>query len=220
MYHVSSFSVGETGHLSATCVKSSTSSIAKSSNVAGKWLDVETNAEVEYNDFDWNDSCDIDILQYEEFCSRDKNDNVTGRLWGQLAFLRDILDAAEFMLLMIANGYRLPFVQYPPHCNLKNHLSALKHPDFVQEAVAQLLRNHCITERTCPRCVNPLTVGRQKIALGHWSPTLNQHIFKNKFEYEDLRSLSQVIEQGHWFLRGIWSPVTITLTSHLSIKSI
>ena len=72
------------------------------------------------------------------------------------------------MLLMIANGYRLPFVQYPPHCNLKNHLSALKHPDFVQEAVAQLLRNHCITERTSPPfCVNPLTVGRQKIALGH-----------------------------------------------------
>ena len=113
-------------------------------------------------------------------------------------------------------------MQYPPYCNLKNHLSAIKHPDFVQEAVAQLLRYHCITERASPSfCVNPLAVAEGKklrsvIDLRH----VNQYIFKNKFEYEDLRSLSQVIEQGHWFLRGISSPVTITLTSHLSIKSI
>ena len=161
-------------------------------------------------------------MQYGEFCSRHKNDNGTGRLRGQLAFWSDILDAPEFVLSMIETGYRIPFVQYPPHCNLKNHLSALKHHDFVQEAVAQLLRSHCITERTSPPfCVNPLAVAEGKnlrsvIDLRH----VNQYIFKNKFEYEDLRSLSQVIEEGHWFLRGISSPVTITLTSHLSMKSI
>ena len=52
MSYFFSFSVGETGHLSAACVKPSASSTAKSSNVAGKRLDMETNAEVEYNDFD------------------------------------------------------------------------------------------------------------------------------------------------------------------------
>ena len=91
---------------------------------------METSDEVEYNDFDCN-TCDIDILQYGEFCSRDTSGNVKGRLRGQLAYWRNTLQAPEFVLSMIEAGYRLPFLQYPPRCYLRNNLSALKHPDFV-----------------------------------------------------------------------------------------
>ena len=158
------------------------------------------------------------ILQYGEFCSRDKKDSVNSRLRGQLAFWRDILEAPEFVLSMIETGYRLPFVQYPPRCNLRNNLSALKHPDFVKKGCCSI-----VTQPLCngayyspPFSVNPLTVAEGKklrlvIDLGH----VNQYMFRNKFKYEDLRSLSQVIEQSHWFLtwelKSGYHPVDIAL---------
>ena len=161
---------------------------------------METSDEVEYNDFECI-TCDIDILQYGEFSSRAPSDNVKGRLQGHLPFWRDTLQAPEFVLSTIETGYRLPLLQYPPRCNLRNNLSAFKRPDFLEEAIAEFLRNRCINEYTCPPfCVNPLTVAEGKnlrlvINLRH----VNQYIFKARFKYEDLRSLSQVIEEGHWF---------------------
>ena len=155
---------------------------------------METSDEIKYNDFDCN-TCDIDILQYREFCSRDTSGNLKDRLRGQLAFWRNTLQDPEFVLSMIEAGS----LSTISATLLFNNLSPLKHLDFVEEAVAELLHNHCITEHTSPPlCVNPLTVAEGKklrlvIDLRH----VNQHIFKNKFIYEDLRSLSQVIEEGH-----------------------
>ena len=51
-----------------------------------------------------------------------------------------------------------------------------------------------------PYCVNPLTVAESKklrlvIDLRH----VNPFVSKVKFKYEGLRSLSQVLEENHWF---------------------
>ena len=51
-----------------------------------------------------------------------------------------------------------------------------------------------------PFCVKPLTVAEGKtlrlvIDLRH----VNCHLVRFKFKYEDLRSLSQVLQEGHWF---------------------
>ena len=51
-----------------------------------------------------------------------------------------------------------------------------------------------------PFCVNPLTVAEVKklrlvIALRH----VNYHLVRFEFKYEDLRSLSQVLQERLWF---------------------
>ena len=59
----------------------------------------------------------------------------------------------------------------------------------------------CITEHSEPPfCVNHLTVAKGKklrlvVDLRH----VNCHLFRFKFKYEDLRSLAQVLQEGHWF---------------------
>ena len=82
-----------------------------------------------------------------------------------------------------------------------NNRSALQHPEFVAEAISELLSNGWIVEHEVPPfCANPLTVAEGKklrlvIDLRH----VNNYLFKPKFKYEDLRSLSQVLDEGHWF---------------------
>ena len=69
------------------------------------------------------------------------------------------LQVPELALFMIEAGYWLRFLQYLPRYYLRSNLSAIKHPDYVDEAVAELLRNRCITKHTCPPlCLNPLAV--------------------------------------------------------------
>ena len=126
---------------------------------------------------------------------------VKGRLKSSVSFWASTLDAPQFTLDTISHGYRIPFASYPAPCFLSNNLSALRHPDFVVHAISELLDNGCITERSEPPfCVNPLTVAEGKklrlvIDLRH----VNCHLVRFKFKYEDLRSLSQVLQEGHWF---------------------
>ena len=102
---------------------------------------------------------------------------------------------------MIRCGYKLPSAKYPSECFLKNNRFAVQHPDFVAEVIIELVSNGCIVEHDIPPfCVNPLTVAEGKklqlvIDLRH----VNNCLVKPRFKYEDLRSLSQVLEEGHWF---------------------
>ena len=112
-------------------------------------------------------------------------------------FWKSTLCAPEFD----RRGYRLPFAEYPPSYFLANNRSAFQHPDFVTQAISELLANGCIVEHSVPPfCVNPLSVAEGKklrlvINLRH----VNSFLVRFKFKYEDLRSLSQVLEEGHWF---------------------
>ena len=124
-----------------------------------------------------------------------------GRLQSSFNFWVETLDAPDFVLDMIRRGYRLPFAEYPSQCFLKNNRSALQHPEFVADAISELLSNGCIVEHELrPYCVNPLTVAvgkklRLVIDLRH----VNNYLVKPIFKYQDLRSLSQVLDEGHWF---------------------
>ena len=102
---------------------------------------------------------------------------------------------------MIRRGYRLPFAQYPSQCFLKNDRSALQHPEFVAEATTELLSNGCIVEHVVPPfCMNPLTVAEgKKLRLLIDLRRVNNCLVKPRFKYEDLRSLSQVLDEEHWF---------------------
>ena len=137
----------------------------------------------------------------EEFCAGNVCAGVKGRLKSSVSFWASTLNAPQFTLDTISHGYRIPFARYPAPCFLSNNLSALRPPDFVVHAISELLDSGCITEhREPPFCVNPLTVVEGKklrlvIDLRH----VNCHLVRFKFKYEDLRSLSQVLQEGHWF---------------------
>ena len=137
----------------------------------------------------------------EEFCAANVCAGVKGRLKSSVSFWASTLDAPQFTLDTISRGYRIPFASYPAPCFLSNNLSVLRHPDFAVHAISELLDNGYITEHSeAPFCVNPLTVAESKklrlvIDLRH----VNCHLVRFKFEYEDLRSLSQVLQEGHWF---------------------
>ena len=83
---------------------------------------------------------------------------------------------------------------------MPHNKSAFRHSEFVTQAIAELLANGCIVEHNVPPfCVDPITVAEWKklrlvIDLRH----INNYLVKFIFKYEDLRSLSQILEEGHW----------------------
>ena len=74
---------------------------------------------------------------------------VRGRMKAAYKFWKDI-DAYPDVLDIIESGYKLPFIQTPLPYVRKNNQSAIKHSDFVVDAVSELLRNNLIIERSSP----------------------------------------------------------------------
>ena len=137
----------------------------------------------------------------EEFCAGNVCAGVKGRLKSSVSFWASTLDAPQFTLDTILHGYRIPFASYPAPCFLSNNLSALRHPDFVVCAISELLDNGCIAEHSEPPfCVNPFTVVEgKKLRLAIDLRHINCHLVRFKFKYEDVHSLSLVLQKGHWF---------------------
>ena len=126
---------------------------------------------------------------------------VKGRLAQSFDFWERKLEAPPFVIDIVKQGYSLPFRVFPPRCFLFNNRSALKNPQFVQSAIVELLERRLIQEHSSPpHCVNPLTVAEgKKLRLVIDLREVNKYSVKPKFHYEDLRSLSEVFEQGFWF---------------------
>ena len=57
-------------------------------------------------------------------------------------------DAINYIIDVIQNGYKLPFVHIPPSCSLLNNASSRNHSDFVSAEIHKLLELGCIS------CVN------------------------------------------------------------------
>ena len=91
----------------------------------------------EFNDLDI-----LSCLRYES--SSDllgiNSDSVVGRLNKSFQFWRDILQAKDFVLDIVSNGYKLPLFRYPLRCFIKNNKSALEHEGFVEQAINKLLQ--------------------------------------------------------------------------------
>ena len=126
---------------------------------------------------------------------------VKGRLANAFEFWEKDLEAPPFVMDIIRQGYSLPFSEFPPRCFLSNNRSALRNPQFVESAILELLEKQLINEHSFPpHCVNPLTVAEgKKLRLVIDLREVNKYLVKPKFRYEDLRSLSEVFEQGFWF---------------------
>lgn len=149
-------------------------------------------ADFEYNVLDLDSSfvATLKSLTHCEFVSsQDKVCSVRGNLakcyqeWVNIG-------AAGFILSVIRDGYKIPFIVFPPPKISPNNGSALKEKKFVSEAIFNLIRNKCLEVLDHPPAiVNPLSVsiqspGKKRLILD--LRHVNLYIFKHKFKCEDL----------------------------------
>ena len=95
----------------------------------------------------------------------------------------------------------MPFITIPPSFYDPNNKSSLRDSRFVSQAISKLLKNKCIEKLDQkPYCCNPLTVAKSKkfrlvLDLRH----VNSFIKQNKFRYENLTALSEILSEGDYF---------------------
>ena len=83
-----------------------------------------------------------------------------GSLKNHIQFCRST-GTTQFILVVIDEGYRIPFYFTPPSF-LRNNKSALAHLSFVDEAISELLLTYRVFDRDVIPCnVNPLSVSIQ-----------------------------------------------------------
>ena len=142
---------------------------------------------------------DLDYCEYEQGIN--PNIVVAGRLKCHAQFWRSI-GASQFILDVIDRGYRIPFHSPPPVSFTSNNKSALVHPDFVEEAISELLvSNRIFKSDSLPHNVNPLSVsvqssGKQRLILD--LRFINMHLWKQSVKYEDLKVALNYLDRGHF----------------------
>ena len=118
------------------------------------------------------------------------NDNVMhGRLRKCVGFWRE-MGASQWVLNILENGYRLPFVKKPPVGVKRNQASCKEHEQFVDEAVAALVQ--CGSAATVKEqdleSISPLGVvkGARKLRLILDLRQISVCLKKYRFKLEDI----------------------------------
>ena len=72
---------------------------------------------------------------------------------------------------------------------------------FVETIIEELLRNKCEQEtQHIPYCCNPLTVAEgNKLRLVLDLRRVNKYVKQQKFKYENLATVAEMLEQGFYF---------------------
>ena len=115
------------------------------------------------------------------------------------------IDAPGFILSVIRDGYKIPFIVFPPPKVSPNNGSALKEREFVSEAICNLISNKCLEVLDHPPAiVNPLSVsiqssGKKRLILD--LRHVNLYIFKQKFKCEDLSVALKVMSKGYYLFK-------------------
>ena len=115
------------------------------------------------------------------------------------------LGALGFILSVVCNGYKIPFVSLPSPKASSNNTSALKESRFVSEAISNLLKNNCIEMLDHqPDIVNPLSVSVQSLGKKRLILDLrhvNLHVFKWKLRCEDISIALQIFSKGFYLFK-------------------
>ena len=113
------------------------------------------------------------------------------------------IGAPGFILSVIRDGYKIPFIVFPPPKVSPNNGSALKESEFVSKVIFNLITNKCLEVLDHPpSIVNPLSVsiqssGKKRLILD--LRLVNLYIFKQKFKCEDLSVALKVMSKGYLF---------------------
>lgn len=112
------------------------------------------------------------------------------------------MHSPPFIVDIVKNGYRLPFISTPPPFFAKNNKSSEENHAFVTESITKLLENKCKVEiKTAPYCVNPLAVATQsKLRLVIDLRHVNKYVKQNSFKYENLKVISKMFDKGDFFI--------------------
>ena len=100
------------------------------------------------------------------------------------------LGASGFILGVVSDGYKIPFVALPPHKVSSNNTSVLNDTYFVSEAISDLLRTKRVEILDHqPDIVNPFSVsvqpsGKKRLIL--YLRHVKLYVFKRKFSCEDI----------------------------------
>ena len=131
--------------------------------------------------------------------SESDDEFVRGRLIRRIQFWQSI-GAAPWVLNVLKNGYKLPFVSLPAGKRLKNHTGAYTHANFVRAAIAQLLQTGCAREVDQEEVMvsSPLSVvdNGRKVRLILDLRYVNAHLAKHCFHLDDLRTLVELFRKG------------------------
>ena len=115
------------------------------------------------------------------------------------------LGASGFILSVVRDGYKIPFVALPPPKVSSNNTSALNETYFVSEAISDLLRTKCVEILDHqPDIVNPLSVsvqpsGKKRLILD--LRHVNLYVFKRKFRCEDISVAIQIFSKGFYLFK-------------------
>ena len=130
---------------------------------------------------------------------------VKGRLHQSLEFWREKLQASPFVIGCIEEGYKLPLLYEPPQYREENQGSTGLHEVFVTEAVKELLAYECVVQvDTVPHICSPLSVvvgpaDKKRLVLN--LKYLNQFLRKDKFKYEDMKTVMQMLVAGDFMFK-------------------
>ena len=159
---------------------------------------------------EYTNSFSIDNLltnDYYEYEQGQKDILVKGRLRQNIQFWKDTLQANDFIIDVIENGYKIPFYSMPMRTILPNNKSAMADSAFVSEAVQNLLTRGLIekcVDHNIPYVINPLSVsvqssGKKRLILD--LRVVNKHLWKQTVKYEDLRLALTYLEKGSWMIK-------------------
>ena len=142
--------------------------------------------------------------EFYEYEQGQKNIIVRGRLKKHLDFWRHI-DAGDYILDIIENGYKIPLYSHTCRTHCKNNKSSLLEPDFVSEAIQDLLDRALIEQcASPPYIVNPLTVafnssGKKRLILD--LREVNKHLWKQPVKYEDIKVALAYLQKGFYQIK-------------------
>lgn len=144
---------------------------------------------------------DFNFLDSKQKCEIKRGTpSVKGKLKENVNFWEHTIQANEFILNVIKEGYKIPFLSPPEPVKLKNNASALQHVKFVKSAISELLDSGCIVEQSSrPFCVNPLSVsvnknGKERLILD--LRHVNQYIEKQKIKFEGSKEALNYAKKG------------------------
>ena len=113
------------------------------------------------------------------------------------------LGAPDFILSVIRNGYKIPFISTPPPRRFTNNASDLKEADFVNAAILELLHDNRVEEIISPPdIVNPLSVsvqpnGKKRLILD--LRHINLHVYKQKLSARICTPLKTLLQKTFLF---------------------
>eukprot|EP00094_Tigriopus_californicus_P013697 TCALIF_13254-PA protein Name:"Protein of unknown function" AED:0.03 eAED:0.10 QI:0/0/0/1/0/0/2/0/597 len=141
-----------------------------------------------------------------------KQDDIDPRVPGRIhrnefrRFWANELQAADMLLALLEEGYKLPFASIPPKSSLPNNFSARQHNnfDFVCKAIANHLKVGAIQEVDwTPHLMMPLQVvapnGRKKRLITDPSRQLNPFLNVLPVRLDNLQRIVGSFEQDSWF---------------------